>query len=139
MPVRKKLDEWYLTDSHARLTSSLANLCNGLLNRYPSCPSDNLLALELILLLSESVDAVTKEVEETLENGNTSTKTHNNGHSSSCEESDPIPSIIKVQRTRQTKNTTHSEATKSSGPRIVLFPQVHSRPREENVGGRGSS
>lgn len=49
---------------HRRLTSSLANLSNGLLDWHALRPPHNLLALKLVRLLLEAAEAVAeREVE----------------------------------------------------------------------------
>jgi hypothetical protein len=52
----------------ATITSSLSNLCDGLLDRDAGCPPNHLLVVELIVALPDAVEAAAKELKGALQN-----------------------------------------------------------------------
>lgn len=86
MPCRRQRQ--FLKDSigQQRLTSSLTNLSNSLLNGQTGCPSNDLLTLKFILLLVEAVQSVAHDVEKTLGGTNKTTKGKHDGSTLDCEE-----------------------------------------------------
>lgn len=63
-----------------KLTSSLANLGDCLLDGHPRRPSNSLPALKFILLLVEAVQSSTGDVEEALGSTDKGTEGHHDGH-----------------------------------------------------------
>ena len=67
------------------VTSPLANLCNGLLDGDTGCPPHNFLALKLVVLLLEGIDATAKELESALESTEGGTAGQHGGEALDCD------------------------------------------------------
>lgn len=67
-----------------RLTSSFPNLADGLLYRHPRRPSDNLLALKLVILILEAINSVSEEEEGALEQTEGGTEANDGSEALDC-------------------------------------------------------
>ena len=122
-----------------RVTSSLADFCNGLLDRDTGCPPHNLLALEFVVLLLERVDTATKQLKGTLESTKGGTAGQHGRETLDCDRlCESLKSSIGSLggfHTAKAEDAAGGETTEGSAPCVLPLEKIQCDASDEAVCG----